>query len=272
LVQPILLAAAALHLASPGQLSELAQRWPEAYGAGPSAGAELSLAIAPPATEKIFCLPVAVDATAVVYNLTVAGDLRLTPGLLADILEGKAKRWRDPLVEKVNPGVVLPDLPIRLVLVRTPDPDLANYAGATAQAGERVASEEQVAEIVARNEGAIGVLGAARARRTSLFLAALENHDGAFVTPAAHSVSRAAVGVKLSADLRASLLGARGVDSYPMATLVHACSPKDGLRKAADFFDWALRDGQKLVTPLGYAPLPGFLLLMAKDLLKTTPH
>jgi hypothetical protein len=67
------------------------------------------------------------------------------------------------------------------------------------------------------------------------------------------------VGVKLPEDLHASIVDAQGIESYPVASLVYGC----GNERA--FFDWALHDGQKLVVPLGFAPLPGFIVLLASE-------
>ena len=52
-----------------------------------------------------------------VYNIEGidAGQLRFTGPLLADIYLGKIKRWNDPAIAAVNPGVKLPDQAITVV-------------------------------------------------------------------------------------------------------------------------------------------------------------
>ena len=41
-----------------------------------------------------------------------AGDLRLTPEILAGIYLGHIKKWNDAEILRVNPGITLPDIPI----------------------------------------------------------------------------------------------------------------------------------------------------------------
>jgi phosphate transport system substrate-binding protein len=45
-----------------------------------------------------------------------AGQIRFTGALLADIYLGKIRRWDDPAIAAVNPGVRFPDQPITVVL------------------------------------------------------------------------------------------------------------------------------------------------------------
>src|SRR5690606_40864105 len=54
--------------------------------------------------------PVVIGGVVPVVNLTGIGpgDLRLTGPLLADIYLGKVKRWNDPEIAALNPGVELP--------------------------------------------------------------------------------------------------------------------------------------------------------------------
>ena len=218
-----LVAAASLRISAPPALVELATLWGSPRGATVvSDGADVSLTSEIPPASAASCVPVAVSAIAVVYNLLVAGDLRVTRDALAAILAGRITRWSDPWVRAANPGVNIPDLPIRLVLPEGNLSLLRGYAGVDLNPGTPRTAD--AGRAVAAVEGSIGFLDAGRARRDGLFLAALQNRDGAFVVPTAHSVSRAAVGVKLPGDLRASLLGARGVDSYPMASLIYACA------------------------------------------------
>lgn len=262
-----LLAAASLRVSAPPALAELAGLWSAPRGASVvSDGADISLTPDIPASGggDGACVPVAVSAVAVVYNLLVAGDLRLTKDAVAGILGGHIARWSDPALRAANPGVTIPDLPIRVVL---PEGDLSLLSAYAEVEPAARARTPDASRAVAAAEGTVGFLDAGRARRAGLFLAAVQNRDGAFVVPTAHSVSRAAVGVKLPGDLRASLLGARGVDSYPMAALVYACTQKPS-PEVSEFLRWVLHDGQKLVRPAGYAPLPGFMVLLAVPLLR----
>jgi ABC-type phosphate transport system substrate-binding protein len=56
--------------------------------------------------------PVVIGGVVPVYNIegVDAGQIRFTGVLLADIYLGKIKRWNDPAIAAVNPGVKLPGL------------------------------------------------------------------------------------------------------------------------------------------------------------------
>lgn len=219
-------------------------------------------------------LPVAVGALAVVYNLTVAGDLRVTPEILDGILRGSITRWRDPALLAANPGVVIPDLPVSVFLQSPAAGDtqtLRDYlrhalgAGATwsSWVGKTMNDPRELADAVRTGDGAVAYLDAALARRASLYLASIRNRDGVFVQPSMRSVSHAAVGVRLPDDFRASIVDARGPEAYPIATFAHAVFDAhlepERRRPLFALLRWALRDGQRETPALGYAPLPGLV-------------
>ena len=61
--------------------------------------------------------PVVIGGVVPVFNIEGidAGQMRFTGPLLADIYLGKIKRWNDPAIAAVNPGVKLPDQAITVV-------------------------------------------------------------------------------------------------------------------------------------------------------------
>src|SRR5437879_2012898 len=61
--------------------------------------------------------PIVIGGIVAVVNIPgiEAGKLRLTGPLLADIYAGKVKKWNDPVITKLNPGVALPGADIALV-------------------------------------------------------------------------------------------------------------------------------------------------------------
>jgi len=52
-------------------------------------------------------IPTVLGAVVAIYNAPVAG-LRLTPATLADIFLGKIRKWNDPALAQINPGLALP--------------------------------------------------------------------------------------------------------------------------------------------------------------------
>ena len=68
-------------------------------------------------------------------------------------------------------------------------------------------------------------------------------------------------------DFRVSITNAPGKDVYPIASFTWLLlyeSPSDKARSRAmvDFVKWALAEGQKFASDLGYAPLPASVVKM----------
>jgi len=109
--------------------------------------------------------------------------------------------------------------------------------------------------------GSIGYVELAYAIQQKLTIAELKNKDGNWVKPSIESTTAAAAGVEMPADYRVSITNASGKDSYPIAgftwLLVHKDNKDVAKGKAiVNFLRWALADGEKMATPLDYAPLP----------------
>src|SRR5262249_42152419 len=64
---------------------------------------------------EIVHVPLALWAVVPVYNLPDVPMLRLSGPVLADIYLGKVRRWNDPALQRLNPGVRLPDTEIAVV-------------------------------------------------------------------------------------------------------------------------------------------------------------
>ncbi len=272
----LLLIALILHGPCAASLQPLAQSWSLEHKGFECAreGTGLSLTDEiPPARDGMMQLPIAVGAVALAYNLLVAGDLRLTPELLAALYQGKIARWSDSRIAAQNPDMKLPDVPVTIVredaaALELLDLWLTPYGGAGPRATR---SKDSGVAAVARVEGSLGAIDAAVARRASLYIASLRNHDGFFVQPNMHSVTRAAVGLRLPADSRVSIVNASGADSYPLAAFAYALIPSQPENAAAvmDYLRWAIHDGQRWLVPLGWAPLPGLVVLLVDERLGT---
>jgi phosphate transport system substrate-binding protein len=86
---------------------------------------------------------------------------------------------------------------------------------------------------------------------------------GEFVLASVPSVTAAAAAAakQMPADFRVSITNAPGAGVYPISSftwLLFYENPKDKPRAKVmkDFTRWALTDGQKFASELGYAPLP----------------
>jgi phosphate transport system substrate-binding protein len=230
----------------------------------------------------IFHIPTAIGAVAVVYYLHgIQSGLKLSQDVLVDIYFGKITRWNDPRITALNPGVKLPAADI--VVAHRSDGSgttdiFTNYLSAVSTEwrakigrGKSVnwpvglggKGNEGVAGVVRQTPGAIGYVELAYAMQNKMTAAALRNKEGNFVLPTLESTSAAAAGAAktMPADFRLTLVDAPGKDSYGICgltwLLVYKNQRDEAKGKAiVSFLKWAIRDGQKMTTPLLYAPIP----------------
>ena len=224
-------------------------------------------------------VPLALGAVAVAYNLPgLAGELRFTGPVLADIYLGKITRWNDPALRASNPAAELPDLPIAVVYHQEPtgtsvlwDDFLrkvsaawaARPAGAGWPVGEGAKGNAGTAARVSRTAGAIGYLELSFATASNLPVGRLQNRESKYVAPSPAGVSAALAAVlpTVPADLRYSLTDAPGEESYPAAGTVWAVLYADQAanptgRELVAFLRWATREGQGYLAELQFARLP----------------
>ncbi|HZM49990.1 MAG TPA: phosphate ABC transporter substrate-binding protein PstS, partial [Vicinamibacteria bacterium] len=96
-----------------------------------------------------------------------------------------------------------------------------------------------------------------------------KNAAGEYVRASIEAVTAAAAATegKMPADFRVSITNGPGKGVYPIASFTWLLlyeSPKDKERSKAmvEFVKWALADGQKFASDLGYAPLPASVVKM----------
>ena len=63
----------------------------------------------------ILHFPTVLGAVVPIYNLQGAPDLKFTGPVIANIYLGKIRKWNDPAIAKLNPGVMLPATDITVV-------------------------------------------------------------------------------------------------------------------------------------------------------------
>jgi phosphate transport system substrate-binding protein len=227
-------------------------------------------------------IPAAMGAEALIYNLPGgAAQLRLTPNVVAGIYLGTITRWTDPQIVLLNPGVVLPDVPITVIhrsdgsgttdiftdyLSKVSPTWKAKVGRGTSvhwPVGIGSQGNEGVTNQVTLTSGGIGYVELAYARVNHLQYAQLRNRSGQFVAPSTDSTSAAAALVvqSLPEDLRYSITDAPGPNTYPIVgttwflAYVDQPDPAKG-RAVAKFMWWATHEGQALGQDLFYAPLP----------------
>ena len=210
-----------------------------------------------------------------------AGELKLTPAVLAEIFLGHIKKWNDPKLAGDNGGLKLPDTAITVVhrsdgsgttwiftnYLTKVSPDWAKTVGndksVSWPAGVGGKGNQGVASYVQRINGAIGYVESAYAKENHIAHAKLKNHGGAFVDPSDDSVQAAAKGADWESahGYYVVLTDQPGPKAWPITgasfVLMHKKQKSgDTARAALRFFDWGYRRGIAAATTLGYVPMP----------------
>jgi phosphate transport system substrate-binding protein len=248
---------------------------------------------------RLLHVPAAAGAIAVAYHLPGSAarrPLQLDPERLAGIFLGEIRRWNDPRLEALNPGVPLPDRPI--VVVQRSDGSgttavLSHYLAAhSPRFRERVGTgmslrwpvgvgakgSEGVSGLVRSTPYALGYMELTFARQARLPCASLRNAAGRAIQPSPESVRAATLATPLpdGDELRIDLLdppaSGPGAIAYPLSTYTYLLLDRDAsepVRTAAlvRFVSWTLADGQRLAPSLGYVPVPAPLAERARRML-----
>jgi phosphate transport system substrate-binding protein len=243
----------------------------------------------------ILHVPTVLGAVVPIYNLQAVADLKFTGPVLANIYLGKIRKWNDAAIAKLNPGVTLPATDIVVAhrsessgttfifvdYLAKVSPEFRKTVGVNAAVNWPVGiggkGNEGVSGLVAQTPGAIGYVELIYALQNNISYGSVQNAVGEFVKASPESVTKAAAGAVVPDDFRVSITNAPGPGAYPLSSftwLLLYTEPSDKSQAKAmnEFVKWALTDGQKLATDLGYAPLPQNLAtreLMALETIKT---
>ncbi|MEH1769218.1 MAG: phosphate ABC transporter substrate-binding protein PstS [Nostoc sp.] len=232
-----------------------------------------------PADRGVILLPVTAGSIVLAYNLPDVPELKLPRAVYADILLGKIKSWDDAQIAKANPGAKLPKQPITVVYrsdgsgttgvftkhLSAISPEWKSKVGegktVNWPAGVGAKGNEGVTAQIQQTQGSIGYVEYGYAKQNSLKFADLENKAGKFVVASEESASKTLESVALPANLRLFISDPEGADSYPIVTytwlLVYKKYPNAAKAKAIEAaIEYALTDGQKQASALGYVPLP----------------
>jgi len=236
--------------------------------------------------KKVLYFPVFLGPITMSYNLSGVSNLKLTPALIADIFQGKITKWNDPAIKSVNPGAKLPSTPITLAVRSDSSGTTANFSlflmtaaknwklgssstinwPKTAHAGN---GNGGVAQVIKSTPGAIGYVDYADAKASGLTYASVQNSAGQFVAPSPAAASAAGSTVTLKPDLTFAAVWQSSSSAYPITyqswDLVYQKQSSTNTTKMLKaYIGYLLGDGQKLLTTLGYAPLPSNILSKAK--------
>ena len=237
------------------------------------------------ASGQLIQLPAVIIAIVPIYNLPGNPELKFSGELLAQIFLGRVKTWNAPQIAKLNPGVNLPSLPIKIIyrpggkgsnyvitdFLSKTSPEFRAQIGRSASPkwpiGQPAERSSDMADKVKGELGAIGYVELQYAIDAGLPSGMVANASGKFVTASETSVDAACKAVE-SPDWKkfsAALTNAPGADSYPIASfswLYLRSSSADHRRRAAlvNLLKWIYGSGQQVASAKGYFELPGQLL------------
>ncbi|WP_193197229.1 phosphate ABC transporter substrate-binding protein PstS [Nostoc sp. MG11] len=232
-----------------------------------------------PQDRGVILLPVTAGSIVLAYNLPDVPELKLPRAVYTDILLGKIKTWNDQRIAAANPGAKLPNQPI-VVAYRSDgsgttavftkhlsaiSPEWKSKVGegrtVNWPTGVGAKGNEGVTAQVQQTQGSIGYVEYTYAKENNLKFAALENKSGNSIVATEESASKALESEPLPANLIGFIADPAGADAYPLVTytwlLVYNKYPDAAKAKAMEAtIEYALTEGQKQATALGYIPLP----------------
>ena len=244
-------------------------------------------------------IPMCSGSVVLSYNLpSVKDTLKFTPDIVAALFLGKIKKWNDPMIQKQNEGVQLPDMPV--IITHRSDGSgttniFTNYLSiVNAEWNEKVGKgsavnwptglggkgNEGVAGLVKQTPGAIGYIELAYVKQNNMAFGKLQNKSGNFITPDIASTS-AAGNIQMPADAKVSLTNTEAADGYPISGFTWVIIYKEqnynnrSLDKATNLLKllwWNIHEGQKYCEELSYAPLSPSALAVAENILKSATY
>ncbi len=232
----------------------------------------------------LLTFPTVLGAVVPAYNLPgVTAELNFTGPVLAQIFMGKIRKWNDPALVKLNPGVNLPNLDIFVAhradgsgttfcftdYLSKVSPEWEKGPGRGAAVNWPQCSacvgapkNDGVAGLLKQNAGGLGYVELIYAVKNHLAYGKVMNKAGESIKADLKSVSAAAAAMKESAaDSQVSITDAPGKGVYPISTFTWLLVPdtfKDSAKAAAmrGFLKWAVTKGQDEAERLDYARLP----------------
>ena len=243
-------------------------------------------------------IPTCLGAVVMTYNLPANPKLRFTGDIIADIFLGKVKKWNDPRIAEINPGLKLPNSAITVVhrsdgsgttfifseyLSRVSNEwkekvgvgkSLSWPVGSGANGNPRVAGS------VKQIPGSIGYVELIYALGNDMTFAAVRNKSGKYVEPTPESVSLSA-DVDLPADTNISLTDTPAAGGYPISSFTwlilyqeqnYGGRSQEKAEELTKLLWWIIHEGQRYAHMLRYSPLSEGAVRKAEVLIKSITY
>jgi phosphate transport system substrate-binding protein len=234
---------------------------------------------------KAIQIPMFFGAITVSYNVSgLKAGLKLDGTAVADLFSGKIKKWNDPEIAKLNPGITLPSTSVTVVhrsdssgttkgfttFLSDVSPSWKSKIGADKTVkwptGTGAKGNDGVAAAVKQTGGAVGYVEEAYALQNNFTFADVKNSAGKYVAATLESTSAAAEGVDVPEDLGISVINSSNPEAYPIASQTFAMAYADPCKAGLDagkaaglkkFLSYLVGDaGQGTIEKLSYAKIP----------------
>jgi phosphate transport system substrate-binding protein len=240
-------------------------------------------------------IPTCLGADVITYNIPGDPALKFTPDIVANIFLGKISNWNDPRIQKLNPAVKLPDMPISIVhrsdgsgttfiftdYLSKVSEEWKNKVGHKTSVdwpvGLGAKGNEGVSGMIKQTPGAMGYVELIYALQNKMPVGLLQNKSGKYVEASIKSVT-AAANITIPPDARVSITNTDAPDGYPISSFTwillykeqnYDSRPQDKAREVVKLVWWMTHEGQQFTSPLIYAPLPKEALKVVETNLKS---
>jgi len=249
------------------------------FGASDVAPSEAELS-----KDGLVLFPIAITGISPIVNIPKVGDgqLRLSGEVLARIFLDEITRWNAPEIVQLNPGINLPDLPVKVVVRSDGSGTTYNFADYLAKMsptwngknGVKTAftwpasflgakGSEGVVKAVKETTGSIGYVDFGYVKDNKLSAVQLKNIEGEFLMPSIDAFRDALANSEWvsKGTFTSTLTNKPGKGAWPITMGTFAVVPRvtdkaDETLRALKFFVWALLNGDTLVHENNFVRLP----------------
>lgn len=218
-------------------------------------------------------IPVTIGAVAIIYQLPGNPALKLSPSVISDIFQGKIQTWNHTRIQEENPGTVLPNIPIRVVLrgdrsgttsllsaylTRASNSwakDMGSSSTLLLKDARYVSGNMGMVTTVKSEEGSIGYAEWHYAVAYDVNVAAVRNFSGTYIQP---SLTAIEASFKTKEDPEETDVYAYPITGYSYI-VVHRDQKNMGdikrARSLVNLIWWMTHEGQIYADSLGFPPL-----------------
>ncbi len=231
--------------------------------------------------KNLIQFPSLVGGIMLVVNIPGIKDnqLKLSNNVVPKIFMGEIKYWNDPEIQKDNPGLKLPHIPITIVhradgsgtnwnvtfwlsqISKVWDEKIHYGLSVNWPTGVGGKGNMGVSNYVKQIKGSIGYVEYAFWLQNHLTSVVLQNKEGKWVIPTVAAFKEAAAKANWQANngFCEALVNQSGAKTWPIVSGTFVLIPKQPTpqhKEAVQFFKWGFERGDKAAESLGYIPLP----------------